>query len=106
MRQIIKDVTQFVQNESIGPTLEPAVSLMDRRELRVIGVKLLEWWGRSTLMRSSHPYMRVSPAYPWCQRFSAMVQKVPELQELVQLEEYACRFAPTVGREEWQEIND
>ena len=106
MRQIIDDVLKFVQVGKVGSTLRPALSLMGQLELRVICINLLEWWGRGTLMRSSHPYMPISPSYPWCQRFSAMVQVSPELQEFVELDEYACRFAPGVARDEWQRIND
>jgi hypothetical protein len=106
MRQIIVDVLEFVNTNAVGPSLRPATSMMDHRDLRVICINLLAWWGRGTLMNSSHPYMPLSSRYPWCQRLAGMVQATPELQELVDLDEHSCRFAPTIARDEWQQINN
>ena len=106
MRQIIVDILEFVNTNAVGVSLRPAASMMDHRDLRVICINLLAWWGRGTLMRSSHPYMPLSSRYPWCQRLAGMVQATPELQELLDLDEHSCRFAPTIAREEWEQINN
>jgi len=79
---------------------------MDTRDLRELCVKLLAWWGRAKLMQSDHPEMAFSTDYPWCQRLVRMIQVTPELQELVEVSDRNCRFAPPVSREEWQRIND
>jgi hypothetical protein len=105
MRQIIVDVLQFVEAGDVAPSLQIALSLMGERDLRAICIHLLSWWGRGTLMHSAHPYLLLSSKYPWCQRLSAIVSAIPELRELVEIDEDACRFAGAVTSHECQLIN-
>ena len=106
MRQIVRDTIEFIKSSSIGPSLRGAESIMDTRDLRELCLKLLAWWGRAKLLQSDHPELAFSMEYPWCQRLARMIQVTPELQDLVELTDRACRFAAPVSREEWQRIND
>ncbi len=105
MRQIVDDVLGLVRTGKVGPILRAVTPLITDLELRLICMNLIAWWGRSELMNSAHPVMSLPPEYPWCQRFRTLVEAVPELAELVEVDDQVCRFSASVTAEERQQIN-
>src|SRR5262249_54306596 len=106
VRQIIKDIIGYVMTGQHTPSLQSAYAQWGERDVRLFCIKLSSWWARRTLMQSRHPYLSLSPAYPWHSKFRAFVQSIPELRELVRLTENACHFSDSVTDDERRAIND
>jgi hypothetical protein len=106
MRQIIKDVIGCLMTGEHTSSLQSACAAWGEREVRFFCINLSSWWGRRTLMQSRHPYLSLSPAYPWYPQFRAFVESIPELRELVRFDDDACYFSDSVTDEERRAIND
>jgi hypothetical protein len=104
MRQIVEDVLGLVRTGKVGPILRAVTPLMTELELRLICINLLAWWGNSTLMQSAHPVMSLPPEYPWCQKFRTLVEAVPELAELLEVDDQASHFSASVTADEREQI--
>jgi hypothetical protein len=106
MRQIIKDIIEYVETGQRTESLQSACAEWSDLDVRLFCIKLSSWWARSTLMQSRHPYLSLSPACPWHPQFRAFVESIPELHELVRFHDGACHFSDTVAIEERSVIND
>lgn len=106
MRQIVKDVIEYVTTGQQATLLQAACAQWSEVEVRLFCIKLCSWWARRTLMQSRHPYLSLSPAYPWHPSFRAFVESTPELRSLVDFRDGACHFSNTLENEERRAIND
>lgn len=106
MRQIIKDVIDYVETGQKASSLQSACAEWGDLDVRLFCIRLSSWWARSTLMRSRHPYLSLSSAYPWHPKFRAFVESIPELRELVHFRDGACHFSDSVTIEDRSAINE
>ena len=106
MRQIVKDVIACVMTGKCSGTLQVQPSEFGVREIRRFCISLSSWWSRPASAQSRHPNLPMSPAYPWHPRFRAYVKTVPELRELLDFDDIACRFSAAVTPDEQYAINE
>lgn len=106
MRQIVKDVINCVLVGKAGVTLQAPHSEFDEREIRRFCISLSSWWSRPDRTQRLQPNLSMSPGYPWHPRFRAFVKTVPELRELLDFDDIACRFSAGVTLDERYAINE
>jgi hypothetical protein len=101
---IVSELTEYVSSGQIGPDLSKALFGSHPRD-RVVCIKLLSWWRRSLLLRSSWPHIELHRTYPWCERLIALVAANASFREVMIIEGDTCKFAPHLSRDDWQLIN-
>ncbi len=105
MNPIVSDIVVFVETGEVPRTLEAAHSEVGPHELRKVCLKLVGWWRRRLLITSNRSCIELSPKCDWCEYLRAVVGVTPELEELLHVEEDACRFHDSVGRDEMVLMN-
>ncbi len=106
MRNIVKEVIDFVEKGRVGAALRGMHTKFGKIELRLFCINLASWWARSTLMQSHHPYLPLHPTSPGYVPFCEFVMDVAELNDLVVVNGDRCEFRDSVSREEWNSINE
>ena len=104
MRQIVKDVIDCVLVGKCSLSLRVQPSEFGEREIRRFCISLSAWWSRPDRTQRLRPNLSMSPAYPWHPRFRAFVETVPELRELLDFDDIACRFSAAVTLDEQHAI--
>ena len=104
--RVLTELAGYYADGTVGPELS-AASFGPQNELdRVVCIKLLSWWSRRLLLRSSWPYLDLLSTYPWCQRLIALVAASPAFREVMSINGDRCTFAPQLTRDDWKLINE
>ena len=102
---IVSELTEYASSGHVGSELSKA-SFGSHPSDRVVCIKLLSWWRRGTLLRSSWPYIELQRAHPWCERLITLVAAHPSFGKVIVVDGDTCKFAPHLSRDDWKVINE
>ncbi len=103
---VVKEVVDYFKTGNAGTILTEVHRRLGDRELRVVCIELLGWWGSQYLMVSRHPYLLAPTDSPRTVRLRTVFALVAELSELVEERDWAFHFRAEISDELKRTINE
>ncbi len=100
MNPIVPDIVRFVESGEVAATLEASLQRIGEHDLRKVCLKLVGWWRRRLVLAAERSCIELTARYRWCIDLRMLVETVPGLNDLLQIEEDVCRFRDGVDRDE------
>ena len=104
MKNIIKSLIRFLEEDEMNPVLESAVKQFGYEYLRVFSGEILSWL-RSDLFIPRRKAIRYPNRPQWFGDFTSFVQSTDDLNELLTCANYSIGFRDEVSFDERMEIH-
>lgn len=104
MREIIKSLVLFVEEDQTSPLLENAEKQFGHQNLRLFSDEILKWL-RSDLFVPRNKVIRYDNRPGWFSDFSLFVKNLDELNELFRCGKYSVDFREEISFAERVEIH-
>jgi hypothetical protein len=104
MREVIKSLVRFFEEQEIDPLFEDAVRQYSREDVRFFSGEILSWL-RSDLLVSRKKGVKYYDRPAWFLGFSQFIQNMEELNALFSCTDYSIDFREEIPFDERMEIH-
>jgi 3-mercaptopyruvate sulfurtransferase SseA len=103
MNPAITDLLDFINREEPSSSLIQVFEVLGHKNVRVISMNLFDWLKRQRRFGNEKP-LELRQQYTWCQDLPLMLERWPEMNELLEIKARQLNFRDSMSADERNQI--